>query len=153
MWREMQKGTEYGQKCCVRAKIDMASANGCLRDPTIYRCKNETHPKTGNKYKLVFNSPQSSSIWSELILPSFFFQRVYPTYDFACPIVDSIEGVTHCLRTTEYHDRDDQFYWFIDALKLRKPYIWEYSRLNMTNTVLSKRKLTWFVEEGYVDGW
>lgn len=129
MWQEMQKGTEYGQKCCVRAKIDMSSDNGCLRDPTIYRCKNETHPKTGNKYK------------------------VYPTYDFACPIVDSIEGVTHCLRTTEYHDRDDQFYWFIDALKLRKPYIWEYSRLNMTNTVLSKRKLTWFVEEGYVDGW
>jgi bifunctional glutamyl/prolyl-tRNA synthetase len=61
--------------------------------------------------------------------------------------------VTHCLRTMEYHDRDDQFYWFIDALGLRKPYIWEYSRLNMTNTVLSKRKLTWFVEEGLVDGW
>lgn len=53
----------------------------------------------------------------------------------------------------EYHDRDDQFYWFIDALKLRKPYIWEYSRLNMTNTVLSKRKLTWFVDNGLVDGW
>lgn len=53
----------------------------------------------------------------------------------------------------EYHDRDEQFYWFIDALKLRKPYIWEYSRLNMTNTVLSKRKLTWFVEQGLVDGW
>ncbi len=85
--------------------------------------------------------------------PYFLFCRVYPTYDFACPIVDSIEGVTHCLRTTEYHDRDEQFYWFIDALSLRKPYIWEYSRLNMTNTVLSKRKLTWFVEEGYVDGW
>lgn len=82
-----------------------------------------------------------------------FFSRVYPTYDFACPIVDSIEGVTHCLRTTEYHDRDDQFYWFIDVLNLRKPYIWEYSRLNMTNTVLSKRKLTWFVDQGYVDGW
>lgn len=81
------------------------------------------------------------------------FSRVYPTYDFACPIVDSIEGVTHCLRTTEYHDRDDQFYWFIDVLNLRKPYIWEYSRLNMTNTVLSKRKLTWFVDQGYVDGW
>lgn len=81
------------------------------------------------------------------------FLRVYPTYDFACPIVDSIEGVTHTLRTMEYHDRDDQFYWFIDALKLRKPYIWEYSRLNMTNTVLSKRKLTWFVESRLVDGW
>lgn len=79
--------------------------------------------------------------------------RVYPTYDFACPIVDAIEDVTHTLRTMEYHDRDDQFYWFIDALNLRKPYIWEYARLNMTNTVLSKRKLTWFVEEGLVDGW
>lgn len=53
----------------------------------------------------------------------------------------------------EYHDRDDQFYWFIEALELRRPYIWEYSRLNMTNTVLSKRKLTWFVEQGLVDGW
>lgn len=129
MWKEMLAGSEVGQKCCVRAKIDMSSANGCMRDPTIYRCKNEPHPRTGTKYK------------------------VYPTYDFACPIVDAIENVTHTLRTMEYHDRDDQFYWFIDALKLRKPYIWEYSRLNMTNTVLSKRKLTWFVDEGLVDGW
>lgn len=79
--------------------------------------------------------------------------RVYPTYDFACPIVDVIENVTHTLRTTEYHDRDAQFYWIIEALGLRRPYIWEYSRLNMTHTVLSKRKLTWFVNEGLVDGW
>jgi bifunctional glutamyl/prolyl-tRNA synthetase len=83
----------------------------------------------------------------------YFYCRVYPTYDFACPIVDAIENVTHTLRTTEYHDRDDQFYWFVEALKLNRPYIWEYSRLNMTNTVLSKRKLTWFVTEGLVDGW
>ncbi|KAJ3655807.1 hypothetical protein Zmor_014918 [Zophobas morio] len=129
LWEEMKKGTEKGQKCCIRAKIDMQSPNGCLRDPTIYRCKNEPHPRTGDKYK------------------------VYPTYDFACPIVDAIEGVTHTLRTMEYHDRDPQFYWFIDALGLRKPHIWEYSRLSMTNTVLSKRKLTWFVNEGLVDGW
>lgn len=129
MWQEMLKGSAAGQKCCVRAKIDMTSPNGCMRDPTIYRCKNEPHPRTGTQYK------------------------VYPTYDFACPIVDAIEDVTHTLRTMEYHDRDDQFYWFIEALNLRKPYIWEYSRLNMTNTVLSKRKLTWFVEQGLVDGW
>uniref|UniRef100_A0A8C5TSX3 Bifunctional glutamate/proline--tRNA ligase n=1 Tax=Malurus cyaneus samueli TaxID=2593467 RepID=A0A8C5TSX3_9PASS len=124
MWEEMKKGTEYGQTCCLRAKIDMSSNNGCMRDPTLYRCKNQPHPRTGSTYK------------------------VYPTYDFACPIVDSIEGVTHALRTTEYHDRDEQFYWIIEALGIRKPYIWEYSRLNLNNTVLSKRKLTWFVNEG-----
>uniref|UniRef100_A0A4W4HEM7 Bifunctional glutamate/proline--tRNA ligase n=1 Tax=Electrophorus electricus TaxID=8005 RepID=A0A4W4HEM7_ELEEL len=129
MWEEMKAGTDYGLTCCMRAKIDMNSNNGCLRDPTLYRCKNMPHPRTGSTYK------------------------VYPTYDFACPIVDSIEGVTHALRTTEYHDRDEQFYWMITALGLRKPYIWEYARLNLNNTLLSKRKLTWFVDQGYVDGW
>uniref|UniRef100_A0A668AJ17 Bifunctional glutamate/proline--tRNA ligase n=1 Tax=Myripristis murdjan TaxID=586833 RepID=A0A668AJ17_9TELE len=129
MWSEMKAGSEYGQTCCMRAKIDMNSNNGCMRDPTLYRCKNTPHPRTGSTYK------------------------VYPTYDFACPIVDSMEGVTHALRTTEYHDRDEQFYWVINALRLRKPYIWEYARLNLNNTVLSKRKLTWFVDQGYVDGW
>ncbi|XP_034427470.1 bifunctional glutamate/proline--tRNA ligase isoform X2 [Hippoglossus hippoglossus] len=129
MWSEMKAGTKSGQTCCMRAKIDMKSNNGCLRDPTLYRCKTASHPRTGNTY------------------------NVYPTYDFACPIVDSLEGVTHALRTTEYHDRDDQFYWIINALRIRKPYIWEYARLNLNNTVLSKRKLTWFVDQGYVDGW
>ncbi|XP_022711393.1 bifunctional glutamate/proline--tRNA ligase-like [Varroa jacobsoni] len=129
MWEEMVKGTDYGLMCCVRAKIDMNSNNGCMRDPTIYRCKIAAHPRQGNRYK------------------------VYPTYDFACPIVDSIEGITHALRTTEYHDRDEQFYWVINKLGLRKPFIYEYARLNLMNTVLSKRKLTFFVDQGVVTGW
>jgi glutamyl/glutaminyl-tRNA synthetase len=79
--------------------------------------------------------------------------RVYPTYDFACPIVDSVEGVTHALRTTEYHDRDEQYSRICDALGIRKPAIWDYSRLNMTNTVMSKRKLTKLVDEHIIDGW
>lgn len=129
MWEQMKLGSEAGQKCCIRAKINMQSANGTMRDPTMYRCKPEHHIATGDKYK------------------------VYPTYDFACPIVDSIEEVTHALRTTEYHDRDEQYMWFLDALGLRKPYIYEYSRFNLQNTVLSKRKLTWFVDSGKVRGW
>nr|CAB3243111.1 bifunctional glutamate/proline--tRNA ligase [Phallusia mammillata] len=129
MWSEMKNETKYGKSCCIRAKIDAKSDNGCLRDPVMYRWKGEAHPKTGRKFK------------------------IFPTYDFACPIVDSVEGVTHALRTTEYHDRDDQYYWFINKLGIRKPYVWEYSRLNLQNTVLSKRKLTWFVDNNLVDGW
>lgn len=129
MWDEMVAGTEKGQACCVRAKIDMQSDNGCMRDPALYRCKKQAHPRTGNKY------------------------NVYPTYDFACPIIDSLEGVTHALRTTEYVDRDVQYYWLLDTLNLRKPIVVSYSRLNMVNTLLSKRKLTWFVENNMVEGW
>ncbi|KFD45817.1 hypothetical protein M513_13298 [Trichuris suis] len=129
LFDEMKRGTELGLRCCVRMKMNMASDNGCLRDPTIYRCKAEEHVRTKGKYK------------------------VYPTYDFACPIVDSIEGVTHALRTTEYHDRDEQYYTILEALNLRKPYIYEYSRLNLMNTVMSKRKLTWLVTEGVVEDW
>lgn len=129
MWNEMLTGTDAGQACCVRAKIDMQSDNGCLRDPALYRCKKQAHPRTGNKY------------------------NVYPTYDFACPIIDSIEGITHALRTTEYVDRDVQYYWILDALAMRKPIVVSYSRLNMLNTVLSKRKLTWFVDSKIVESW
>lgn len=129
IWSEMKKGTPTGLTYCIRAKLNMQSLNGTMRDPTIYRCKAEPHLVTGDKFK------------------------VYPTYDFACPIVDSIEDVTHALRTTEYHDRDEQYMWMLEALNLRKPHLYEYSRFNLTNTVLSKRRLTWFVDTKRVSGW
>ncbi|OAF71857.1 hypothetical protein A3Q56_00355 [Intoshia linei] len=128
-WQEMIDGTTYGKQCCLRAKIDYASFNGCMRDPVIYRCCETQHPRTKDKYK------------------------VYPTYDFACPIVDSIENVSHAMRTSEYADRDHQYYWFCDALKIRKPQVLSYSRLGLEYTLLSKRKLAYLVESKYVNGW
>ncbi|KAL7674564.1 hypothetical protein ACOME3_000841 [Neoechinorhynchus agilis] len=127
IWSRMQQGK--APTYCVRAKIDYESPNGCMRDPTIFRCKNEPHV-----------------IWKERF-------KVYPTYDFACPLVDSWEGVTHALRTTEYHDRDEQYDWVLESLKQRKVHICEFSRLNLQSTVLSKRKLAWFVSSNKVTGW
>ncbi|KAJ3417380.1 hypothetical protein HDV05_004845 [Chytridiales sp. JEL 0842] len=128
-FEEMTKGSPEGLEMCLRAKINMQDKNGTLRDPVIYRCNLTPHHKTGDKWK------------------------VYPTYDFACPLVDSIEGVTHALRTSEYRDRNAQYDWFLKALDLRWVHIWDFSRINFVYTLLSKRKLTWFVEEGLVTGW
>ncbi|GKU91210.1 hypothetical protein SLEP1_g5111 [Rubroshorea leprosula] len=129
LWNEMVAGSERGLQCCVRGKLDMQDLNKSLRDPVYYRCNPVPHHRIGSKYKL------------------------YPTYDFACPFVDSIEGITHALRSSEYHDRNDQYYRIQMDMGLRKVYIYEFSRLNMVYTLLSKRKLLWFVQNGKVDGW
>eukprot|EP01117_Protostelium_nocturnum_P001909 TRINITY_DN1249_c0_g1_i1.p1 TRINITY_DN1249_c0_g1~~TRINITY_DN1249_c0_g1_i1.p1 ORF type:complete len:732 (-),score=316.99 TRINITY_DN1249_c0_g1_i1:66-2261(-) len=129
-WNEMKNGTPEGIKCVVRAKIDMQQKNKVLRDPSLYRCVvGQSHHRTGTKYK------------------------VYPLYDFACPIVDSLEGVTHALRSSEYHDRNALYYWVLDALRLRRPFIQDFSRLNFSYMLLSKRKLQKLVDIGVVSGW
>ncbi|KAI9033267.1 tRNA synthetases class I, catalytic domain-containing protein [Hyaloraphidium curvatum] len=129
-FEEMRQGTEFGLTCALRAKISVDNPNKAMRDPVIYRCNVEVpHHITGTKWK------------------------IYPTYDFAAPVVDSLEGITHALRANEYRDRNPQYNWFFDALKIRKVFIFDYSRVNFIYTLLSKRKLKWFVEEGHVSGW
>lgn len=128
-FEEMKKGTEEGTKWYIRAKINMADLNGAMRDPVMYRCNPASHHRTGDTWK------------------------IYPTYDFACPIVDSLEGITHALRTTEYNDRDPQYQWFLTALDLRRVHNWNFSRMAFIKTFLSKRKLTKVVDNGKVWGW
>ena len=135
VFKEMKDGTDLGRKHCIRARIFYDSPNGALRDPVIYRFPN---------FKGKEPAPHHRTGWS---------WNIYPTYDFACPAVDSIEGVTHALRTTEYADRNDQYAWFLEALHLRKVHLWDFARINLIRTFLSKRKLTKVVETGLVTGW
>jgi glutamyl-tRNA synthetase len=131
IWQEMCKSEPNAElrKYCVRGKIDFKNTNKCLRDPVFYRFSDEVHHRVGNKF------------------------RIFPTYDFACPIVDSIEGITHCLRTNEYSDRIPMYKWVQKAANLREVTIYEFSRLNLIHTVLSKRNLKWFVDTNQVEGW
>lgn len=127
IFKDMLEGKVEGW--CIRGKQNMQDKHKCLRDQVFYRCKNEVHHRHGTKYK------------------------AYPTYHFACPIVDSIEGVTHAMRTIEYHDYNNGYHWILQCLGLRPVEIYDYSRLNLVSTVLSKRNLKWFVDENIADGW
>ncbi|WP_078543344.1 glutamine--tRNA ligase/YqeY domain fusion protein [Litchfieldia alkalitelluris] len=130
LFDRMKKGDfENGQKV-LRAKIDMSSPNINLRDPVIYRISHATHHNTGDKW------------------------CIYPMYAFAHPLEDAIEGVTHSICTLEFEDQRPLYNWVIENCETEaKPQQYEFARLNLTNTVLSKRKLKQLVDEKFVDGW
>src|SRR2546425_11560629 len=114
----------------LRAKIDMASPNVNMRDPTMYRIRHVAHYRTGDQW------------------------CIYPTYDYAHPISDAIEGITHSLCTLEFEDHRPLYDWFLDNLPVPyRPVQIEFARLNLSYTVLSKRKLLTLVHEGLVKGW
>ena len=130
LFKRMRNGEfESGEKV-LRARIDMASPNINMRDPVIYRIKKEHHHRTGDEW------------------------CIYPMYDFAHPLQDSIEGITHSLCSIEYADHRPLYDWVLEKLEIKNPpHQYEFSRLNINYTVMSKRKLRELVENGYVSGW
>ena len=129
LFERMRAGAFEDGACVLRAKIDMASPNLNLRDPVLYRIKKESHHRTGDQW------------------------CIYPMYDYAHGQSDSIEGITHSICTMEYEDHRPLYDWFLDALGIYHPQQIEFARLNLSYTVLSKRKLLKLVEEGHVTGW
>lgn len=130
LFRRMRSGEFLNGERVLRAKIDMASGNINLRDPVLYRIMHESHPRTGNAW------------------------CIYPTYDFAHGQSDAIEGVTHSLCTLEFEDHRPLYDWLIENLPVpSRPHQYEFSRLNLSYTILSKRRLIQLVEEGHVNGW
>jgi glutaminyl-tRNA synthetase len=128
---ERMRNGEFGNgEKVLRAKIDMSSPNINLRDPVIYRIAHASHHNTGDKW------------------------CIYPMYAFAHPLEDAIEGVTHSICTIEFEDQRPLYNWVVEQCEMEaKPQQIEFGRLNITNTVMSKRKLKQLVEEGFVDGW
>ncbi len=130
LFEKMKNGEFEEGRYVLRAKIDMASPNLCLRDPAIYRIRKAMHHRTGEKW------------------------CIFPMYDFAHPLSDAIEGITHSLCTLEFANNRPLYDWFVSNLTDEpRPKQIEFARLNMSYTVLSKRKLSRLVEEGRVEGW
>jgi glutaminyl-tRNA synthetase len=130
LFRRMRAGEFSNGARVLRAKIDMASGNINLRDPVLYRILHAHHPRTGDK-------------WS-----------IYPSYDYAHGQSDAIEGVTHSICTLEFEDHRPLYDWLLDKLPVpSKPHQYEFARLNLTYTLLSKRVLTELVRGGHVTGW
>lgn len=130
LFRRMKEGEFEDGSMTLRAKIDLASGNFNMRDPVIYRINHMHHHSTGDTW------------------------CIYPMYDFAHPIEDAIEGITHSLCTLEFESHRPLYDWVIENISSpSKPRQIEFARLGINNTVMSKRKLRTLVEEGYVDGW
>lgn len=129
LFRRMRAG-EFGDgQKVLRAKIDMTSPNVVMRDPTLYRIRHAEHHRTGNKW------------------------CIYPMYDYTHCLSDSIEGITHSLCTLEFINNRELYDWVLETLGAYRPQQIEFARLNVTYTVLSKRKLIQLVKEGHVTGW
>lgn len=130
LFDRMRKGEFKDGEKVLRAKIDMSSPNINMRDPIIYRISHTAHHNTGDKW------------------------CVYPMYDFAHPLEDAIEGITHSICTLEFEDHRPLYDWVVEACEMEStPRQIEFARLNITNTVMSKRKLKALVDEGIADGW
>ncbi|MDD8017509.1 MAG: glutamine--tRNA ligase, partial [Bacteroidota bacterium] len=129
LFTRMRSGEFANGTKTLRAKIDMASPNINMRDPIMYRIVHEVHHRQGNK-------------WS-----------IYPTYDWAHGLEDSIEGITHSICTLEFENHRPLYDWFLNELGIFHPHQIEFARLNLSYTVLSKRKLLKLVSENHVTGW
>ncbi len=129
MWKKMLDGSVAKGGATVRLKADMISLNTVMRDPTLWRIIEASHYKQGNKY------------------------RVWPTYDFQGPVMDSLLGITHPLRSKEYELRDELYFYLLRKLKLREPTLVTISRLSLQNSPISKRLLKPLVESGKLMGW
>ena len=130
LFERMKNGEFPDGYCTLRAKIDMSSPNMNMRDPAIYRIVHTAHHRQGSKW------------------------CIYPLYDFAHPIQDALEGITHSMCSIEFENHRPLYDWVIDNIGFeKKPHQYEFARLNVTNTVMSKRYLRNLVESGVVDGW